>query len=560
MGLELHPVLPLVAGALLSPMLPPALRRVVALAAPAAAVAMLARLPVGYQASIDLLGHTWVLLRVDALARVFALAFAGYGFIAGVYGWTENGRLARMAGLGLVAGGVGVTMAGDFWTLLLFWEWLTVCSLLTIWNRRSAVSLAAGTRYVLFHIAGGMCLMGGILLLAGTGHPLTLEALRLGGPASWLVLIGVAANAALPPLHAWLPDAYPTASPAGSVFLSAFTTKAAVYVLARLFPGTDLLVWAGAAMALYGVVFAVLANDIRRLLAYHIISQVGYMVCGVGLGTALALNGTAAHAFSHIFYKGLLMMSAGAVIHATGRNKLSDLGGLAPAMKATLAFMMIGAFSISGFPLFNGFVSKSMVVSAAAYSRIGPVELMLVVASMGTFLHTGLKLPWFTFFGRPSGARVDRPVPTSMYVGMALASAVCIGTGIAPGLLYGLLPHPVDYHPYTGDHVVQAYQLLIGTALGFWILRAKLAGEPLAIRDVDRVYRAGLPRLADAASGAVEAAGRVVGSAADWVLAAAPRAAERYREAVRITPLSSHVAVLGVAFVMLVFLVLYSNG
>jgi hypothetical protein len=212
-------------------------------------------------------------------------------------------------------------------------------------------------------------------------------------------------NAAVPPLHAWLSDAYPRASIFGTVFLAAFTTKAAVYALVRGFPGVDALVWLGVAMALFGVVYAVLENDIRRLLAYHIISQVGYMVAGVGLGTALALNGTSAHAFAHIFYKGLLMMSAGAVIYATGRGKLTELGQLAKPMKWTLILMMIGAFSISGVPFFNGFVSKSMIVSAAADAGRAPIELLLLLASMGTFLHTGLKLPWYTFFARDHGAQ-----------------------------------------------------------------------------------------------------------------------------------------------------------
>jgi multicomponent Na+:H+ antiporter subunit D len=241
--------------------------------------------------------------------------------------------------------------------------------------------------------------------------------------SAWLILAGMVTNAAVPPLHAWLSDAYPRASVFGTVFLAAFTTKAAVYALARAFPGVELLVWAGTIMALFGVVYAVLENDIRRLLAYHIISQVGYMVAGVGLGTALALNGTAAHAFSHIFYKGLLMMSAGAVIYATGRGKLTELGQLAGPLRWTLILMMIGAFSISGVPFFNGFVSKSMVVSAAAYADRAPIELLLLVASMGTFLHTGLKLPWFTFFGKDQGARVLRPVPVSMYVAMGLAAS-----------------------------------------------------------------------------------------------------------------------------------------
>jgi multicomponent Na+:H+ antiporter subunit D len=315
-------------------------------------------------------------------------------------------------------------------------------------------------------------------------------------------------NAAVPPLHAWLSDAYPRASVFGTVFLAGFTTKAAVYALARGFPGVELLVWGGAFMALFGVVYAVLENDIRRLLTYHIISQVGYMVAGVGLGTALALNGSAAHAVSNIFYKGLLMMAAGAVIYATGRGKLTELGQLAGPLRWTLVFMMIGAFAISGVPFLSGFVSKSMVVSAAAYSDRGAIELLLLVASMGTFLHTGLKLPWFTFFGKDQGARVLRPVPASMYIAMALAAAVCVITGVLPGpTLYALLPFDATYQPFTAHHFVESLQLLTGTALGFWLLRVKLGGEPTTTVDIDRFYRQPILWVIDGAGAVLESVG-----------------------------------------------------
>jgi multicomponent Na+:H+ antiporter subunit D len=363
----------------------------------------------------------------------------------------------------------------------------------------------------MFHLLGAVMLLIGILGRMADGDT-AFTAMTPDHWSSWLILAGMLTNAAVPPLHAWLSDAYPRASVFGTVFLAAFTTKAAVYALARGFAGVELLVWAGTIMALFGVIYAVLENDIRRLLAYHIISQVGYMVAGVGLGTALALNGTSAHAFSHIFYKGLLMMSAGAVIYATGRGKLTELGHLAGPLRWTLILMMIGAFSISGVPFFNGFVSKSMVVSAAAYADRGAIELLLLVASMGTFLHTGLKLPWFTFFGTDQGARVLRPVPASMYAAMGLAAAVCVVTGMFPGAtLYAILPFDAVYEPFTAHHFVEALQLLIGTALGFWLLRAKLGGEPTTTRDVDVLYREPLSMVMNRAGATIEAVGRGVG-------------------------------------------------
>jgi multicomponent Na+:H+ antiporter subunit D len=312
-----------------------------------------------------------------------------------------------------------------------------------------------------------------------------------GTTAFTLILAAFLLNAAVPPLGAWLSDAYPEATVTGAVFLTAFTTKSAVYALVRGFAGTELLVWWGAAMAVYGVVYAVLENDARRLLAYHIISQVGYMVCGVGLGTELALNGTTAHAFSHILYKALLFMGAGAVLEVTGRRKLSEMGGLYKTMPITLSLYMIGAFAISAVPLFSGFVSKSMVVAAAGESHRAAIFLTLTLASAGTFLHTGLKLPYYMFFGSDRGLRAHEP-PSNMLAAMALAAAACILIGVFPALLYAHLPHVVEYMPYTGRHVLATVGLLSFTALGFFVLLEHLDPEPTISLDTDWFYRRGL--------------------------------------------------------------------
>ena len=488
-SLLLHPVLPFVIAAAFAPWAGTLGRRLLSLAAPAVAMALLLAIPADAVVALDVVGHDWVVLRADGLARVFAIAFIAYAFIAGVYAWEDHGIGPKVASLGLAGAGVGVVLAGDLLTLFFFWEWLTISSLFLIWFGNTAASWAAGFRYLIFHLAGAVVMLVGILLLMAEGTT-AFEPMAADRLAAWLVLAGMLTNAAVPPLHAWLSDAYPRASIFGTVFLAAFTTKAAVYALARGFPGVELLVWAGTIMALFGVVYAVLENDIRRLLAYHIISQVGYMVAGVGLGSALALNGVTAHAFSHIFYKGLLMMSAGAVIYATGKGKLTELGQLAGPLRWTLVLMMIGAFSISGVPLFNGFVSKSMVISAAAYADRAPIELLLLIASMGTFLHTGLKLPWFTFYGKDQGARVVRQVPVSMYIAMGMTAVICTITGIVPDLtLYALLPFAATYDPFTAHHFVESLQLLLGTALGFWLLRVKLGGEPTTTIDIDRLYR-----------------------------------------------------------------------
>ncbi len=497
--LLMHPVLPFLVAAALAPVAGVMGRRLLSIVAPLVALWFLSVIPDGATVSVMTLGHEWILLRADGLGRIFALAFILYAAIAGVYAWEDTGVGSKVASLGLAGAGVGVVLVGDLLSMFVFWEWLTVASLFLIWLGNTAGGWAAGMRYLMFHLLGATVMLIGILMRLSDGQT-AFEAMAVDDVSSWLILLGMVTNAAVPPLHAWLSDAYPRASVFGTVFLAAFTTKAAVYALARAFPGAEVLVWGGTTMALFGVVYAVLENDIRRLLTYHIISQVGYMVAGVGLGTALALNGTTAHAFSHIFYKGLLMMAAGAVIYATGKRKLTELGGLAGPLRWVLVFMMIGAFSISGVPFFNGYVSKSMIVSAAGYADRAPIELLLLVASMGTFLHTGLKLPWFTFFGKDQGARVTRAVPTSMYVAMGLAATVCIVTGILPGeTLYRLLPFDATYNPFTAHHFVEAMQLLVATALGFWLLRGMLGGEATTTRDVDVLYRAPLRWVVDEA-------------------------------------------------------------
>jgi len=409
-----------------------------------------------------------------------------------IYSLHVDDDAQHVAALTYAGAALGVTFAGDFLTLFLFWELMALSAALIVWLRRERAATAAGFRYLLVHVFGGLCLLGGIVLYwSHTGTLAFGDLSRDAGSAAFvLILIAFLLNAAVPPLGAWLPDAYPEATATGAVFLTAFTTKSAVYALIRGFAGTEILVWLGAAMAVYGVVYAVLENDARRLLAYHIISQVGYMVCGVGIGTELALNGASAHAFAHILYKALLFMGAGAVLQVTGLRKLSDMGGLYKTMPVTFALYMVGAFAISAVPLFSGFVSKSMVVSSAGESHRATIFLLLTLASAGTFLHTGLKLPYYMFFGKDRGLPAREP-PSNMLVAMGLAAAACVLIGVVPALLYRYLPFPVDYAPYTARHVMATLGLLGFTALGFFVLLAHLDPEPTVSLDTDWFYRKG---------------------------------------------------------------------
>lgn len=474
-------------GAILLPMLPRQWRSAAYLVLSITAFYFLLHLELGASLTFPFLNYELMVCRVDRLSLVFGYVFVIMGFLGGVYGFHVKDALQQVVALLYVGSSLGVVFAGDLFTLLVFWEIMAVSSLFLIWARKTPAARQAGFRYLLVHAFGGSALMAGILWHLGETGSILFNHFE-GGVASYLILIAFTLNAAVPPLNGWLPDSYPEGTVTGSVFLSAFTTKVAVYALARGFAGLELLMWAGAVMAVYGVVFAFLANDGRRLLSYHIISQVGYMVCGVGIGTEMGVNGATAHAFAHILYKGLLFMGMGTVLYATGRNKMTELGGLFRLMWLTLIFYMVGAFSISGFPLFSGFVSKSMVIYAAALEHQGIVVLLLQLASIGTFLSIGLKLPYFTWFSTNRNLKPE-PVPLGMYLGMGLTSAICIAIGVYPALLYNLLPFVVHYQPYTASHLIETMQLLIFTGLAFWLVMKKLRAEATITLDTDWVYR-----------------------------------------------------------------------
>ena len=487
-----HPGLLLILGAWVLPFLKGRVRHAAMLVLPAAALVDCMLMTPGTYGVASFLGQDLVFGRVDGLSLVFSYVFSIMAFVGMVYALHVKDVFQHVSALTYVGGALGVTFAGDFLSLYVFWELMAISSALLVWLRREPSAVAAGFRYLLVHVLGGLVLLAGIVIHWSETGSLAFEDMGAfaGGMAWVLILVAFLLNAAVPPLGAWLPDAYPEATVTGAVFMTAFTTKSAVYVLIRGFAGTDLLVWVGAAMAVYGVVYAVLENDARRLLAYHIISQVGYMVCGVGIGTALAINGATAHAFAHILYKALLFMGAGAVMQMTGLRKLNEMGGLYRTMPVTLGLYMIGAFAISAVPLFSGFVSKSMVVSAAGEEHLTTIFLMLTLASAGTFLHTGLKLPYYMFFGRDSGLRAEEP-PRNMLVAMGLAAVACVVIGVFPGLLYAHLPHPTDYVPYTLVHVTNALGMLAFTALGFFLLLKHLDPESTISLDTDWLYRRG---------------------------------------------------------------------
>ncbi len=499
-NLWIHPSLILIFGALLLPLVPARLKKAWLLLVPVLMFARVLALAHGSFGHVQFLNWELVFGRVDRLSQVFGYIMSLMCILGTIYGLHVKDDKQHIAAWFYVAGSIGAIYAGDFATLFLFWELMAFSSVFLVWFRGRKESLPAGLRYLLVHVAGGLLLLGGMVWHCNKVGSWDFGALDVHNPtpAIWLILAGFLLNAAVPPLHAWLPDAYGEATFNGSVFMCAFTTKTAVYALCRGFAGMEILVPLGVIMALYGVVYAVLENDCRRLLAYHIISQVGYMVAGVGLGTEMAINGACAHAFAHILYKGLLFMGCGAVLHMTGESKFTNLGGLWKKMPLTFVFTLIGGLSISAFPLFSGFVSKSMIVAAGFEEHKRWAGFLLLLASAGTFLHTGLKVPYFIWFGKnqPRKEVWDRAAepPWNMNLAMAAASFLCIFIGCYTPYLYKMLPYPEEaakYIPYTSYHISETLQILLFTGLGFFLLLKKLVPDPTISLDLDWFYRMG---------------------------------------------------------------------
>ena len=452
-------------------------------------------------ATAHVLGLDLVLYRVDSLNFIFGLAFLIAALLNAIYALHSDDKLQDGMAMAYAGAAVAAAFAGDFLTLFVFWELTAVSSVFLILRAGTRAAYFASMRYLAIQILSGVLLLAGITYVYKSTGALTLKAFTsFEEPGAVLVFLAVGIKAAFPFLHNWLQDSYPKATVVGAVVLSAFTTKLAVLTCARLFPGFDILIWIGAVMTVFPVFFAVIENDLRKVLAYSLNNQVGFMICAIGVGTPLALNGAAAHAFAHIIYKALLFMSMGAVLYRTGTAKASELGGLYKSMPFTAVFCLIGAASISAFPLFSGFVAKSLTMSAVAHEGYVVAWLMLLFASAGVLEHSGIKIPYFAFFGHDSGKRV-KEAPFNMLFAMGLASAICILVGLPSffglgyGWLYGLLPYPEvanHYEPFTLDHILTQMQLLMLAVLAFILLKRfglYPPEKPGTILDTDWTYR-----------------------------------------------------------------------
>ncbi len=505
MIVEFPPGLLMICGAVLVPVLKGHVRSAYSLLLPLLGILQITLLEPGTFGVMSIYGFEQTHVRVDKLSVIFGYVFYIAAAIGVLFAWHRDDLFEQVTALVYAGAAIGAVFAGDLITMFFYWEIAAVASIFLIWAARTERAFHAGFRTMIIYLASGVLLLSGIAWYASATGSVVFDHIGLDKPGGMLIMIAFGIKCAFPFVHNWLQDAYPEASVTGTVFLSAFTTKLAVYALARGFAGTEVLIWIGAAMTAFPIFYAVIENDLRRVLAYSLNNQLGFMVAGVGIGTTLAINGAVSHAFAHIIYKALLFMTMGAVLYRTGTAKGSELGGLYKTMPWTTGFCIIGGAAISGFPLFSGFVTKSMILTAAAEEGYLIAFLILLFASAGVFHHSGIKIPFFAFFAHDSGKR-PKEAPLNMLLAMAVAAFFCIGVGVYPQPLYALLPYPVDYVPYTTSHVVTMLQLLFFSGLAFATLQRSGLYPPelrSTVLDFDFSYRWLGPRLIRWATGAV---------------------------------------------------------
>ena len=459
--------------------------------------------PEGALVSTTFLGFETHPFFLDEFSRMVALGLGFLGACAVLYAYS-SGASRRMTALALwyVAASLAATLAGDWLVLVFAWEVMAISSTLLVWQHGGR-AVRAGYRYAIAHGVGGSLVLFGVTAHFATEWDLaygvvTGEATGIApGIPAILMALGIGINVAFIGFHTWLPDTYPTPHFAASVFLAAYTTKTSAYVLYRAFPeGELMLAYMGGAMAVYGVVFALLQHDMRALLSYHIQAQLGYMVAGIGIGTAIGVAGAMGHLFNNVLYKSLLFMAVGVVIFRTGENDLYKLGGLWREMPLTAVAFALGALSITAVPAFNGFVSKGMLFDAANPAYYGAPEYralywLLFVGAIGTFL-SFIKLGYYVFLH--GEATIE---PTDAKLGQTVAmlgvGGACVLLGVWWQGFVELLPmvsggvvdpagQGLQLDPYSLSHLQDAAVLIVISVVGFAVIRKPLskidAGDP----------------------------------------------------------------------------------
>ena len=510
-----NPAVILAVGALMVLTTPRRLAGIIMLVATAISAEKLYSLGLGNFGGLTLIGEQITTVRIDPLSRIFAVVFHIAIVLNIVYAWGQRDRTQNFATLAYPAAALGGVLAGDFITLFIWWEIAAITSVFLVWAPGTRATYVSGMRYLAIQVLSGVLLLGGIALLYRETGSFGFDAIGLRDAngaikvSALVIFLAFGIKSAFPLLHNWVQDAYPKSTVSGTIILSVFTTKLAVYALARGFAGTSELIYIGAVMTIFPIFFALIENDLRKVLTYSINNQVGFMVVGIGIGTAASLNGAVGYAFSNIIFESLLFMSIGAAMFRTGTSKATELGGLYRTMPLTMLFCIIGALSISAFPFFAGFVTKGLIVDGAAGVSIW-IWLTLLFASAGVLEHAGIKIPYFTFFAHDSGKR-PKEAPVPMLIAMGVGAVLSIGIGVYPEPLYALLPHQdqiASYHPYSAYHILEQLQLLLWAILAFAVLLL-LKWYPAEVRstnlDTDWFYRVPGRAFAAWAAGATRA-------------------------------------------------------
>ena len=490
------PGLIMIIGALLIPFLPHIIRQIymmVLILVSAYALTM----GFGIHSKIEIMDIQFIIFQSDALTLPFAIIFHIAAILNVIYGAHEKHWNQHVAIMSYSGAAIAAVHAGDLLTLFVWWEATAFTSVFLILASKTQRSYKSAFRYILIQVGSGMFLLAGaILLMSETGNA-QFKNFDINSLYGQLIFIAFGIKAAFPLLNGWLQDSYPEASEIGTVALSTFTTKLAIFCFAKSFAGTEILIIIGAIMTFYPIFFAVIENDLRRVLTYSLNNQLGFMIVAIGIGTELAINGAVAHAFAHILYKGLLFMGMGAVLYRVGTCKASELGGLFKFMPITAICTIIGAISISAFPLFSGFVAKSLIMSALGKEGLIFVYFMLLFASAGVLHHSGIKIPFFAFFAHESGIKT-KEAPLNMIIAMIIASALCILIGVFPSYFYEILPHQIQYQPYDFSHVVGQLQLLTFAAFAFiclWHFKIYPPELNSTVLNSDWIYRKMIPGI-----------------------------------------------------------------
>jgi len=449
----------------------------------------------GIHSVITIMEFDFIVFQADELTFPFAIIFHIAAALNVIYGAHEKHWKQHVAIMSYSGAAIAAIHAGDLLTLFVWWEATAFTSVFLILAGNTNRSYKAAIRYILIQVTSGMFLLAGAIILLVNDGSAILTKFDINSLYGQLIFIAFGIKAAFPLLNGWLQDAYPESTAIGTVALSTFTTKLAIFCFAKCFAGVEILIFIGALMTFYPIFFAVIENDLRRVLTYSLNNQLGFMIVAIGIGSELAINGAVAHAFAHILYKGLLFMGMGAVLYRVGTCKASELGGLFKYMPITAVCTIIGAISISAFPLFSGFVAKSLIMSALGKEGLVFVYFMLLFASAGVLHHSGIKIPFFAFFAHESKIKT-KEAPINMIIAMVIASILCIAIGIFPSVFYQILPYEISYQPYDFSHVVGQLQLLMFATFAFiclWHFKIYPPELNSTVLNSDWIYRRMIP-------------------------------------------------------------------